>query len=105
MWWEVCSPAHVFTIGSYAQSIAGLLAARVCADHFSKVIIVDPEAWLATEDGLRDDHRQQGEDYLNSRKRSRVPQYTSLHVYQPFSLMALRKLFPNFNREVEAGGG
>jgi hypothetical protein len=82
-----------------SHSIAGLWAARVCADHFSKVIIVDPEAWLVTEEGMRDRHRQQG-----SRKRSRVPQYTSLHLYQPFSLMALRKLFPNFDREFEGCG-
>ncbi|KIM89717.1 hypothetical protein PILCRDRAFT_194199 [Piloderma croceum F 1598] len=85
-------------------SIAGLLTARVCADHFSKVIIVDPEAWLVTEEGMRDHHRQQGSDYMASRKRSRVPQYTSMHLYQPFSLMALRKLFPNFDRELEGCG-
>jgi hypothetical protein len=95
LYWLYVHPPH---------SIAGLLTARVCADHFSKVIIIDPEAWLITEEGMRDRHRQQGSDYMASRKRSRVPQYTSLHLYQPFSLMALRKLFPNFDREFEGCG-
>jgi len=56
------------------RSIAGLLTARVCADHFSGVIIVDSETWLVAEEGIRDHDRQQGVDYTASRKRSPMPQ-------------------------------
>ena len=28
----------------------GLLAARVCHDHFDRVVVVEREAWLNTED-------------------------------------------------------
>jgi hypothetical protein len=61
--------------------------------------------WLVTEEGSQDLHRQEGDDYMASKKRSRVPQYTSQHIYHSFSLVALRKLFPNFDDEVVAQGG
>ncbi|KAF8919248.1 hypothetical protein CPB85DRAFT_1249086 [Mucidula mucida] len=32
-------------------SIAGLLTAQICAAHFERVLIVEPEAWLATDAG------------------------------------------------------
>jgi hypothetical protein len=72
-----------------SSSIAGLWTARVCADHFSRVVVVDPEVW------------EEGTGEPRKHKRARVPQYTSLHGYQPFSLLALRKLFPTFDQEVQ----
>ncbi|KIJ23543.1 hypothetical protein M422DRAFT_127460, partial [Sphaerobolus stellatus SS14] len=31
-------------------SISGLLTARICSDHFEKVLIVEPEDWLLSLD-------------------------------------------------------
>ena len=36
-------------------SIAGLLAARICHDHFESVVIVEAEGWLSTQDACPDD--------------------------------------------------
>ncbi|KIY62532.1 hypothetical protein CYLTODRAFT_458908 [Cylindrobasidium torrendii FP15055 ss-10] len=36
-------------------SVGGLFAARVCSDHFERVVIIEPESWLTTEDGRRTD--------------------------------------------------
>jgi hypothetical protein len=53
-------------------SIAGLAAARVCHSHFDKVVIVEPEAWLATAEAWDVDAQKQN-------ARSRLMQYKSFH--------------------------
>ncbi|KAF8574755.1 hypothetical protein K439DRAFT_1624087 [Ramaria rubella] len=85
-------------------SIAGLLTARVCSDHFNDVIIVEPEEWVTTTEGFVDRHRQGPSITPPFRNRSRVPQYTCLHGYQCFMLMALRKWFPNIDIELRKVG-
>ncbi|KAJ7289372.1 hypothetical protein C8J57DRAFT_1277510 [Mycena rebaudengoi] len=60
-------------------SIAGLLPARVCHDHFEHVLVVEPEAWKLP--------------------RSRVVQYTSLHAFQSYLFAGLKSLFPNIEDE------
>ena len=63
------------------DSIAGLWAARVCADHFENVIVVEPEEWTTTEEAGRGRYDENGErragcsDHL----RTRVYQYNSVH--------------------------
>ncbi|THU91061.1 hypothetical protein K435DRAFT_727686 [Dendrothele bispora CBS 962.96] len=74
-------------------SIAGLLAARVCHDHFERVVVVEPEAWLLTEDGV------QVESWEQKHKRARVMQYTSLHVNLAPITDGLLHLFPNLEKE------
>ncbi|THU97261.1 hypothetical protein K435DRAFT_69481 [Dendrothele bispora CBS 962.96] len=74
-------------------SLAGLLAARVCHDHFERVIIVEPEAWLSTEDGV------QVESWKQKQKRARVVQYTSLHGNLAPITDGLIRLFPNLEKE------
>ncbi|KAJ6524925.1 hypothetical protein B0H10DRAFT_2205951 [Mycena sp. CBHHK59/15] len=74
-------------------SIAGLLAARVCHDHFERVLIVEAEAWLASEEGRKMDGWNQ------SNQRSRIVQYTSLHACQCFLFDGLTKLFPGLEEE------
>ncbi|KAJ7457464.1 hypothetical protein FB451DRAFT_1353732 [Mycena latifolia] len=74
-------------------SIAGLLAARVCHDHFERVLIVESEAWVASEEGRKID----GWDFKV--QRSRVMQYNSLHSCQCFLFQGLSSLFPNIEDE------
>lgn len=55
------------------RSIAGIITARICADHFEDVVVVDPEFTKVLEGGTK----------------TRVVQYTALHgepdsVYLPF---------------------
>ncbi|KIJ42124.1 hypothetical protein M422DRAFT_31490 [Sphaerobolus stellatus SS14] len=88
-------------------SIAGLLTAKICGDHFDKVVIVEPEEWVTTEEGLHDRHRQALDNYSleADHKRARVFQYTFMHGYQMFLPMALKKLFKNFEVEIRRAGG
>ena len=58
MWWEVSPLNGIILLPAdrfHNDSIAGLLAAQVCSRHFEHVIIVEPEAWLVTEDAKRVD--------------------------------------------------
>lgn len=81
-------------------SVSGLMAARVCSNHFSRVLVVEPEEWTTTEDGLSDDSRDHiTEDNKKPNPRSRVMQYISLHAYQAFSYMAMKAMFPAFDEE------
>ena len=60
-------------------SISGLWAARICADHFENVAIIEPEAWLDSEEGMSAIYDSNG-TYINARRtkaRTRVEQYTS----------------------------
>ncbi|EJD44965.1 hypothetical protein AURDEDRAFT_151981 [Auricularia subglabra TFB-10046 SS5] len=85
-------------------SIAGLFAARVCSDHFEKVVVVEPEAWTFAPEARKpadfDTRPVQGStatyNTLNH-KRSRVYQYTAVHLYQVLLLRFARKLFPGFD--------
>ena len=72
------------TIKFIRYSIAGLWAARVCADHFEDVLIVEPETWLAEEVGRTPRYSYStGEEKARSsepeKRRSRVMQYRSTH--------------------------
>ncbi|KAF8577661.1 hypothetical protein K439DRAFT_1396445 [Ramaria rubella] len=86
-------------------SLGGLFSARVCSDHFENVVIVEPEEWLATPEGYIDRHRERTSDGLPAQKRSRVPQYTANHTFQPFAVFALRKWFPKYDLEVKKTNG
>ncbi|GAV99173.1 hypothetical protein LENED_000612 [Lentinula edodes] len=79
-------------------SIAGLLTARVCADYFKEVIIVEPEEWLTGEDGMRRFCSEQ------EHKRTRVMQYTSLHGSQALLYAGLRELFPDLDEQCRYSG-
>ncbi|KAJ7833742.1 hypothetical protein B0H13DRAFT_2678831 [Mycena leptocephala] len=74
-------------------SIAGLLTARVCHDHFERVLIVEAEAWVASEEGRKMDGWNQ------KLVRSRVAQYASLHAFQSFLFQGLKILFPRIEDE------
>ena len=71
----------VVPLPELSQSISGLWAARICADHFEDVLIIDPEAWLATEEGRTSVYDSKGELIESGprHERARVQQYKSLH--------------------------
>ncbi|KAG8891881.1 hypothetical protein FRC00_012966, partial [Tulasnella sp. 408] len=75
-------------------SISGLLAARVCSDHFSEVVVVEPEALFDAN----------GEVLPMDVRRKRILQYTALHGFQPVNLQVVRALYPTFDEEVKALG-
>ncbi|KAG7444010.1 uncharacterized protein BT62DRAFT_1008697 [Guyanagaster necrorhizus] len=79
-------------------SVGGLLAARVCHDHFDEVVIVEPESWLNSEDACRTDIWNQ------ENKRSRVLQYDTFQVIPTMGYLILSKLFPDFEEECKASG-
>ncbi|KAK0232717.1 hypothetical protein IW262DRAFT_1326368 [Armillaria fumosa] len=79
-------------------SIGGLIAARVCHDHFDDVLIVEPETWLNSPDAIRVDHWNQ------ESKRSRVMQYHSLHLLLAIGYKAMAKLFPNIEAQSKSCG-
>ena len=80
------APAHCARFSKARRSIGGLLTARVCADHFERVVVVEPEAWTFTDearDPPRDIVRDVEKDSTKYRtvqsSRSRVYQYGSIH--------------------------
>ncbi|KAF8492268.1 hypothetical protein JB92DRAFT_3147513 [Gautieria morchelliformis] len=82
-------------------SVAGLLTARVCSDHFENVAMIEPEESVMTAEGL-DDH---GEKIaIAVHKRQRVPQYAVFHGFQFFMTIGLRKMFSNFDAELAKTG-
>ena len=90
-------------------SVAGLLAAAVCGDHYEHVVIIEPEEWLNTDEGitLPDGHQVRLNESgipVEVNRRTRVMQYTTTHVHQPITLMALRELFPDFDKEAQIFG-
>lgn len=101
------------------NSIAGLWTARVCADHFEDVLVIEPELWTG-EDGesmeaLYDENGER-KDGVSATPRQRVMQYNSSHGkdshlmqrysdaalgFQPIQLRGLRRLFPEADKEIK----
>ncbi|KZW01413.1 hypothetical protein EXIGLDRAFT_718523 [Exidia glandulosa HHB12029] len=95
-------------------SIAGLLTARVLSDHgFARILVVEPESWALSDEaadgvtriGTRTITSSAGTYNSIAHKRSRVYQYTSIHVYQALLTMILRKLFGSGFDERAKGRG
>ncbi|KZT32412.1 hypothetical protein SISSUDRAFT_1028503 [Sistotremastrum suecicum HHB10207 ss-3] len=81
-------------------SISGLLTARVCSSHFSRVLVVEPESWASTADGRSHAARfPKGENQKRSNPRTRIPQYIAPHNYQVFTYLALKEMFPEFEAQ------
>ncbi|KAH7107047.1 hypothetical protein BKA62DRAFT_798795 [Auriculariales sp. MPI-PUGE-AT-0066] len=93
-------------------SFAGLFTARICASHFDKVVVIEPEGWTFTDEAvsgaphatrLVDD--QTHEPYHTvAHSRSRVYQYLSVHLYQVFLTRFLRAIFPTFDASAKRRG-
>ncbi|KAF8806727.1 hypothetical protein BYT27DRAFT_7242488 [Phlegmacium glaucopus] len=75
-------------------SISGLITARVCHDHFERVLIIEPEGWLFTDDGMPT------RAWTQKNKRTRVMQYRSSQgPFQRMGFLGLKRLFPSFEKE------
>ncbi|KAF8150617.1 hypothetical protein B0H34DRAFT_801557 [Crassisporium funariophilum] len=75
-------------------SISGLLIARVCHDHFERVLIVEPESWLFTRDGMLT------QAWTQKNKRTRVMQYRSAQgAIQIMGFLGFKRLFPSLEDE------
>ncbi|KIM27239.1 hypothetical protein M408DRAFT_330146 [Serendipita vermifera MAFF 305830] len=87
-------------------SITGLLAARVCADHFERVVILEADEGADTEFPAAAESKRDAHGNLNYvSRRARVAQTFEIHLYQPFALLALRRLIPDFDESfIDAGG-
>ncbi|KIM27238.1 hypothetical protein M408DRAFT_330145 [Serendipita vermifera MAFF 305830] len=87
-------------------SITGLLAASVCADHFEHVVILEADEGADTEFPAAKENKI--DPYGNSNyvsRRPRVAQTFAIHMYQPFALLTLRRLIPDFDEKfIKAGG-
>ncbi|KAJ7643430.1 hypothetical protein DFH06DRAFT_1301329 [Mycena polygramma] len=68
-------------------SISGIVAARICADHFERVIIIDPE--------LHD----------SDKPKTRIMQYNAVHGLLALFVRGARRLWPDLDAQVIAAGG
>uniref|UniRef100_D8QGF9 Uncharacterized protein n=1 Tax=Schizophyllum commune (strain H4-8 / FGSC 9210) TaxID=578458 RepID=D8QGF9_SCHCM len=77
-------------------SYSGLLAARVCHDHFERVVIIEPEEWLSTDEG------RSTAAWTQTSQRSRIMQYFCLNATQVSTFLGLQRLYDNFIAESRA---
>ncbi|KAJ6459525.1 hypothetical protein C8R45DRAFT_552205 [Mycena sanguinolenta] len=68
-------------------SIAGIITARICADHFERVVLIDPEI----------------ED--SEKPKTRILQYNATHIFLSLFVEGARRLWSNFDAEMIAAGG
>ncbi|KIJ26171.1 hypothetical protein M422DRAFT_130720, partial [Sphaerobolus stellatus SS14] len=87
-------------------SISGLLAARICSDHFDNVVIVEPEDWLLSESGMNPQPAKAMESKIITNPRARIPQWYVAQGFHPTLPLVLSKLFPDdLEREIAKSGG
>ncbi|KAG8851229.1 hypothetical protein FRB96_009432 [Tulasnella sp. 330] len=89
-------------------SVAGLVTAAVCADHYESVIVVEPEISVTSKDSLQLGETQTriGTDgaSMGVSRRTRVPQWLSTHLMLPMLYKGLEKLFLNLQEELDRVG-
>jgi hypothetical protein len=91
----------------HSHSIAGLIAARVCADHVEEVVVIDPDNEVLLDRARRDDAllKPRGDEHLTpNRRRPRVMQFNVYHGGQAIFWAGLRRLFPTFDTEMQNAG-
>jgi hypothetical protein len=76
------------TNAAYLLSIAGLLTARMCADHCTRVVVLDPDATELVESARAPDAMR------NLPQHPRVMQYNAGHAFQAIYHYAMTRLFP-----------
>ncbi|KAF7367483.1 hypothetical protein MSAN_00811200 [Mycena sanguinolenta] len=85
---KVCRLKHCSAyLANRSETIAGIITARICADHFERVIIIDPE--------IEDPEKP----------KTRILQYNASHVFLSLFVEGARRLWSNFDAEMIAVGG
>ncbi|KAG8985257.1 hypothetical protein FRB93_005907 [Tulasnella sp. JGI-2019a] len=89
-------------------SIAGLLTAAVCAQHFESVVVIEAEGSVE-ELGMDLPKKREIRLMENGLPtpvplRKRIGQYLALHVFLPSILLGLRQLFPKAETEFDYFG-
>ncbi|KAG8993378.1 hypothetical protein FRB93_001991 [Tulasnella sp. JGI-2019a] len=89
-------------------SVAGLMAAAVCSEHFESVLIIEAEGSanefaieIPTETEMRTMNNGLQTRILS---RKRVMQYPVIHLYQPPVLLGLQGLFPAMQEQLDYFG-
>lgn len=91
---------HTFMYPGF--SLAGLYAARICADHFEEVVVLDPDNDpLCAAAGLAPERPEQHKNEKWN-PRPRVYQTRSIHASQVLHMLGLERLFPGFEKELQA---
>ncbi|KAG8853751.1 hypothetical protein FRB96_008005 [Tulasnella sp. 330] len=91
------------------QSIAGLLAATVCSTHFESVLVIEPDPPANDERGIELPANIECRPGVHGAPvpvspRKRIMQWYTPHTYHPVSYMALQKLFPELQTELDYFG-
>ncbi|KAG8893437.1 hypothetical protein FRB99_001945, partial [Tulasnella sp. 403] len=85
-------------------SVAGLLTAAVCANHFESVLIIEPEEWANQHGHAIPENRELKEVnngyFTPVSLRTRVSQYWVVHFLEPPVYMVLNGLFPTLRNEL-----
>ncbi|KAG8873515.1 hypothetical protein FRB97_006658 [Tulasnella sp. 331] len=89
-------------------SVAGLFAAAVCSHHFDSVVIIEPEQ-SANEHAIENPKPLEFRTSADGKKRpiavrSRIGQYFAIHAFLPPIILALERLFPTFDKELDFFG-
>ncbi|KAG8993377.1 hypothetical protein FRB95_006375 [Tulasnella sp. JGI-2019a] len=85
-------------------SVAGLMAAAVCAEHFESVLVIEAEGSAnETIDIPKETEIRIMNNGLPTRisSRKRVMQYSAIHVNQPPVQLGLERLFPAMQEELD----
>jgi hypothetical protein len=84
-------------------SAAGLYTARVCADHFENVVIIDPDNETLLREASSSPERPENQKETWN-PRPRVYQTRSIHGTQVPQMLGLERLFPGFKAKLKARG-
>ncbi|KAG8982695.1 hypothetical protein FRB93_007916 [Tulasnella sp. JGI-2019a] len=89
-------------------SVAGLMAAAVCSEHFESVLIIEADGSaneLAIEIPKEPEVRMMDNGLpTRTSSRKRVMQYSAMHLYQPPVLLGLQRLFPAMQEQLDHFG-
>ncbi|TRM63545.1 hypothetical protein BD626DRAFT_402159 [Schizophyllum amplum] len=77
---------------------SGIVAARILHDHFERVVVIEAEPWLNTEEG------KMAHSWEQKSRRTRIMQYESLNTHDGFVFRSMSRLFPNWRNECAASG-
>lgn len=90
-------------LSSASCSVAGLWTARVAADHFEDVLVIESEAWVGADAGKANAYDVDGVQIngQGEQVRSRIPQYTAVHG-ELFNTICLAHMYTESEMEQDS---